>query len=156
VDDVNRWRGYCVNKYTRAEASMREAIEAMLVHPDGAGLRRPSMFGQHVVELSKAVADSGPFAGSGGKVREALVKCENGFALRNVVTHAVSTVWIDRPGRWLWHYEFQPAGKGKPVITGSLTQHEAKQLESELKSSIRRLEDQLQSFIRALGPTATE
>ena len=155
VDDANRWRGHCVDKYTRAEARMREAIEIMLVHPDGVGLRRPSMFGQHVAELAKAVAIDGPFASPGGKVRDALGKCESGFSLRNIVTHAVSTVWIDRRGRWLWHYDFQPAGKGKPITSGSLTQHEAMQFERELVSSIDRLEDHLQVFVRTLASPAT-
>jgi len=152
VDDANRWRGYCVDKFARAEARMRQAIEAMLVHPDGAGLKRPSMFGQHVAELSKSVAASGPFAKSGSKVWDALVKCESGFALRNVITHAVSTIWIDRQGRWLWHYHFQPTGKEKPVESGSLTQEDAELLRCDLAASVRRLDDHLQSFIKGLNP----
>ena len=152
VDEANRWRGYCVDKYTRSEARMRLAIEAMLVHADGAGLKRPSMFGQHVAELSKAVAVDGPFAKSGSKVRDALVKCATGFAMRNIVTHAVGTVWIDRQERWLWHYDFQPAGKDKPVTSGSLTQEQAERLRGDLAASARRLDDHLQSFIRSLLP----
>ncbi len=150
VDDANRWRGYCIDKYTRAEARMREAIEVMLVHPDGAGLKRPSMFGQHVAVLAGAVASDGPFAKSGSKVRAALVKCENGFASRNIVTHAVSNVWIDRHGRWLWHYHFQPAGKDKPITSGALTQDQARKLERDLVSAINSFDDHLQVFIRNL------
>ena len=154
VDDVNRWRGYCVDKYSRAEAALREAIEVMLVHPDGAGLKRPSLFGQHVEVMASAVAAGGPFAEPGSKVSAALARCANGFAQRNIVTHAVSSVWLDRQGQWLWRYEFLPAGKGKTVVTGALRQDAAKQLEGDLKSSIKRLEDQLHSFIRALEPAA--
>jgi phage baseplate assembly protein W len=152
VDDANRWRGYCVDKFARAEARMRQAIEAMLVHPDGAGLKRPSMFGQHVAELSKAVAEEGPFAKSGSKVRDALVRCESGFALRNVVTHAVGTIWVDGQRRWLWHYHFQPTGKGKPIESGSLTQDDAELVRRNLAASVRRLDDHLQIFIKGLNP----
>ena len=156
VDDANRWRGYCIDKYTRAETRMREAIDAMLVHPDGATIKRPSMFGQHVAVLAAAVAIDGVFAKSGSKVRDALDRCGNGFQWRNIVSHAVSDVWIDRHGRWLWHYTFQPAGKDKPITSGTLTRDEARKLACDLKSSIDRLDDHLQDFIRTLDPTVTK
>ena len=156
VDDANRWRGYCMDKYTRAEARMREAIEIMLVHPDGTSIKRPSMFGQHVAVLAAAVAVDGVFAKPGSKVRDALVRCGNGFQWRNIVSHAVSDVWIDRQGRWLWHYKFQPAGKDKPITSGTLTRDEASGLQRDLKSSIDRLDDHLQDFIRTLDPTVAK
>ena len=154
VNDINRWRGYCLDRYSRAEAGLRQAIGVMRDHPDGARLKRPSLFGQHVEVMTAAVALDGPFAGPGSKVRDALAKCANGFTHRNIVTHAVGSVWLDRHGSWLWHYEFHPAGKGKPVLTGTLTQLEAKQLERELKSTFQSLDSHLQSFIKALHPAA--
>jgi len=152
LNEVNRWRGSCVDKYSRAEAALRKAIKVILAHSDGAALKQPSLFGQHVEVMTAAIAADGPFGQSGSKARDALASCSEGFALRNIITHAVGTVWLDRREKWLWRYEFQPSGKGKALVIGSLKQKDALKVEQDLRSSVHSLEEHLENLIGSLLP----
>ncbi|MCY7281530.1 MAG: hypothetical protein LH610_11680 [Sphingomonas bacterium] len=108
VEDVNRWRGHCVDHFARIESCMAKVAAAMLAHPDGTALKRPTLFGGHVSTLKNAVAADGPFATVGSKLRAALEQCEPAFAARNFLIHGTGRVLIDEPGAWVWLYQYQP------------------------------------------------
>jgi len=151
IDEVNCWRGKCVDHFARIEACMTKAVAAMIAHPDGSALKRPTLFGAHVAALKNAVAVDGPFALAGTDLRTALAQCETAFATRNIVIHATGRVLIDERGAWLWLYRFQPTGLKKPCEEGFLTRDQAQSLEKHLRSSRDRLKSRLEQFTAHLA-----
>jgi len=143
VDEVNCWRGKCVDHFARVEACMTTAVAAMIAHPDGSALKRPSLFGNHFGTLKDAVAANGPFASVGTDLRAALAQCETAFAARNIVIHATGRVLIDARGAWLWLYRFQPTAQTKPSEESFLTEDQAQNLEKDIRSSCDRLKSRL-------------
>ena len=147
IDEVNRWRGHCVERYARLEHEITGALSAMASMP-GSKASVPHNFGEKVKRVRAAIERGEPLA------QPKLAKALDGFAdhlsRRNMLVHATGKVWIDSKGDWLWRYRFQPAGKGRPEEIGCFEQDEALAIEKALARDGQSLGDQLRALRQKL------
>jgi hypothetical protein len=144
IDSVNRWRGHCVERYARLEHEVTMTLSAMAAAP-GSAVRVPHNFGEKVKNLRAALCGDGHT-----KLTKALDSFEVHLSRRNMLVHASGKVWIDQKGGWLWHYRFQPSGKGKPMEIGCFEEQEARKFEHDLARESQRLGGQLRELRRKL------
>ena len=143
IGAVNEWRGHCVERYARLEFDVTETLSAMAAVP-GTNVSVPHNFGEKVKKLRAAIDSGGPFAHP--KIAKALDEFTDHLGRRNLLVHATGKVWIDSHGDWLWHYRFQPSGKGRALEIGSFEQRNALQIEKALSHDSQSLGDQLRAL----------
>ena len=148
TDDVNRWRGHCVERFARLERSMGEALVAM-ANSSQASKRGPLTFGEKAKALGSAISPGGPFANA--RLLKALQGADALLNQRNLIVHASGKVWIDAAGNWAWAYRFNPAGKAAEI--GIYEQKAAHQFEVQLTRSSQALCDRLHAFSQKLAVT---
>lgn len=148
IDDVNRWRGRCVECFARLERGMGEALE--LIAGASSTLKRvPFTFGDKVKALRSAISPAGPFANA--RLLKALQGADELLDQRNRIVHASGKVWIDAAGNWAWAYRFKPAGRSEDI--GNYEQKAAYQFEGQLARSSQALCDRLHAFSQKLAVT---
>jgi hypothetical protein len=148
IDDVNRWRGHCMECFARLERSMGEALVAMASVSQGSR-PVPYTFGGKVKALQEALSPDGPFANS--SILKALQDAGALLDQRNRIVHASGKVWIDGAGGWAWTYRFKPAGKVEEF--GIYEKKAARQIELQLAKSSQSLCGQLRTFSQKLAVT---
>lgn len=147
TDDVNRWRGHCLESFARLERSMGEALDlAAAVSPSSK--KAPVTFGDKVKALRSAVSSEGEW--SNPRLAKALQEAGPLLEQRNRIVHASGKVWIDAVGNWAWSYRFKPAGKADDV--GLYEQKAAHQFEVQLA----RVSQGLCSRLRVFGQKLSE
>jgi hypothetical protein len=148
IDDVNRWRGHCVELYARLEYEVTRTLSEMAACPNSS-VSVPHNFGDKVKKLRAAVDADGPHPAD--NIVTALGTFTDHLERRNMLVHASGKVWIDpKKGDWLWHYRFQPSGKGRPQEIGSFDKDEALKIEGSLSSGSRSLGGQLRTLRQKL------
>ena len=143
IDEVNRWRGHCVECYARLEYEVVGTLSAMAAKPCS-NISVPHNFGEKVKKLRAAVGPDGLFKRP--KLANALDSFTNHLNRRNMLVHATGKVWTDGKGEWLWLYRFQPSGKGRPVEEGHFEQGEALAIEKSLARESQSLGGQLRAL----------
>lgn len=146
TEDVNRWRGHCVECYARLERSMGEALESIAGASPSA--KRAYTFGAKVKALHVALALP---ATAPAHLLKSLQSANDLLDQRNRTVHAIGKVWIDRSGNWAWAYRFKSPGKAEE--TGIYEQTAAKQFEVELAKTSQRLCSLLRDYSRKLAVT---
>ena len=146
TDDVNRWRGHCIECFARLERSMSEALESM-AGTSRSSKRVPLTFGDKAKALRSAISPGGPFANA--RLLNALQDADALLDQRNRIVHASGKVWIDGAGGWAWAYRFKPAGKVEEV--GIYEQKAAHRFEVQLARSSQGLCARLQASHQKLG-----
>jgi hypothetical protein len=146
TDDVNRWRGRCVECFARIEQVVDEAVAAMEASGREKSVRRVPMFGARI-EMLRGALKTQSFAPIGKKALKTLQEIDPYLKRRNALVHGVSRVWIDGRGSWLWTYEFTPAGKDPKAERDMIEQSAGEELESELAKHARSLHDLLRNLI---------
>ena len=149
TDDVNRWRGHCIDCYARIEQAIVEGLDDLITSGRNPSLKRASLFGPRIEMLKKALLDD-TFGKHAAAPRDALAALSFVLARRNVLVHGVGKIWIGRGGEWLWQYEFASNVNGRPKECGLITSTEAAQIESVLTSNYRRLGDTLRNLVGSL------
>jgi hypothetical protein len=140
MDDVNRWRGHCVECFARLELSMGEALES-IASASPSAKRVPFTFGARVKALHAALAPPFP---APTRLLKTLQSANELLDQRNRIVHGIGKIWIDRTGNWAWAYRFNPAGKGEE--TGTYEQKSAERFEAELAKTSQSLCSQLQAI----------
>lgn len=148
IDEVNRWRGHCVEIYARVEYEITRTLSAMAVMQD-AQTSIPHNFGEKVKKLRTAVEPAAPLANS--KLAIALKDFADHFDRRNMLVHSTGKVWVGVNGDWLWRYRFQPSGKGRPMEVGCFARDDALDIEKALALAGRSLGNQLRSLRNELA-----
>jgi hypothetical protein len=148
TDDVNRWRGHCIECFSRLERGMGEALELM-AGASRSSKRVPLTFGDKVKALRSAISPAGPFANA--RLLKALQEADALIDQRNRLVHATGKIWIDGSGGWAWTYRFKPAGKVEEL--GIYEQKAAHLFEVELARSSQGLCARLQAFRQKLAVT---
>lgn len=146
IDDVNRWRGYCTDKFARIDEAVATALEAMAAKNPKANVRTPHLFGQRIAALRAALQPDQPFAAKAKPVLDALDKLETNLARRNIFVHATGSVWVDAKGRWLWRYCVTPSGRNRAQEKGTIDRDEAAAMEKQLGPLCRSFCDRLRHF----------
>jgi len=148
IDDVNRWRGHCVECFARLERAMGDALELMAFTLPSMK-RVPFTFGDKVKELRKALVSVGPAT---DRLLKSLQGADGLLDQRNRIVHASGKVWIDASGNWAWTYRFKPSGKTEEEV-GLYEKKAALQIEIELAKTSQSLCSQLRTVTQRLAVT---
>ena len=147
IDDVNRWRGHCVELYARLESEITETLFEMSVRPHST-VSVPHNFSDKVKKLRTAVEAHG--SNPSENAVKALSDLTDHVDRRNLLVHASGRVWIGPKGNWLWRYRFQPSGKNRAQEVGSIDKDEAQGIEQSLSSGSRVLAGHLRTIRQSL------
>jgi hypothetical protein len=150
VDDVNRWRGHCIECFARIEQALGTALAALAADGRASEIKQPAMFGARLAALHQALALPA-FAPETQKARATLDGLEAYLGRRNAIVHGVGKAWIDGRGEWMWAYRFQPFKRD--AETGQIERDEAEAMERELASQGQSLSDSLRTLAATLGPS---
>jgi hypothetical protein len=129
IDEVNRWRGHCIELFARIEKTLIEALEK-----NGAAA---------TPALLPRIAAVSALPGVKPKLNAKLEKLRGLAEDRNLIVHSTSTVWIDGNGGWLWAFTFTPAGKAKVSTISHWDRDRAQAFEKQLSSVEQSLRAQL-------------
>ena len=146
LDDANRWRGSCMEKFARIDQAVATALEALAARDPSAKVRTPYLFGQRIAALRAALQPGQPFAAKSGPVLKALDKLEPYLPQRNILVHATGSVWVKARGEWLWLYCVTPSGRNRVQEKGSIDSTEALGIEKKLGSLCHSFCDLLRNF----------
>ena len=149
TDEVNRWRGHCIDCFARIELAMVVSLEELIASGRMTSLKRTTLFGLRVEMLRKALLDD-TFGKKAVPPRKALEALRPVLVRRNALVHGVGKIWIGHGGEWLWQYRFIDNASGQTGTTGEITSLEANEIERILTSNYRRLGDTLQNLVRSL------
>ena len=145
TDDVNRWRGHCMESFARIEQAVGRALAAIAADGRAPEIKQPAMFGARVASLTQAFALP-LFLADARKASATLKGLEAHLARRNVIVHGAGKVWVDRNSEWLWTYAFVPSKRDASPETGQIERQEAKAMERALASEGQSLSDTLVNF----------
>ena len=148
TDDVNRWRGHCLESYARLEFEVTNTLRAMADEPNSKAAV-PHNFGDKMKKLRSVIGPGEQFAN--GKLAKTLNEFDDHLGRRNLLVHATGKVTINAKGEWLWRYQFQPSGKNVPMQDGFFEQGIALDIEKSLAQASKRLGDQLRTLRQKLG-----
>lgn len=145
IDDVNRWRGHCIECFARIDEAAAKALEAMASDKPDANIKTPHLFGQRIAALRMAL-EGKPVAAKAGPILKALDQLRPILDQRNTIVHATGSVWIDAKGRWLWRYCVTPSGRNRTQENGTIDRDEALAMEKQLGPFGRSFCDRLRHF----------
>lgn len=148
TNEVNRWRGHCLDLYARIERDCIEAIDAMIASGRMPELRRKSLFGARIDAVRKGL-ESCPLD-KPPKALKALGELDEALGRRNDIVHGIGKVWIDANDNWQWQFAYLSNAKGQGSVSGHFTSHEALILEKGLSAGAQSLRDTLRNFKREL------
>ena len=148
TDDVNRWRGHCIESYARLEREVTTTLAAMAMMPESK-LSVPHNFGDKVKSLRVLLEPGGHFA------RPKLARDLDAFfadhlGRRNLLVHATGKVMLDVNGNWIWSFRFLPSAKDSQLICDSFKQDEAHTIEKSLARRTQSLGGQLRALRQEL------
>jgi hypothetical protein len=146
LDDANRWRGSCTEKFARIDQAVAEALEAMAAKEPNANVRTPHLFGQRIAAFRAALQPGKPLPAKSGQVLKALDKLEPYLAKRNILVHATGSVWVNAKGGWLWRYCVTPSGRNRVQDKGAIDRTEAHGIEKTLGPLCHSFCDLLRNF----------
>ena len=149
TDDINRWRGCCIEQFARIEETAISGLFALAADGKDSDIRTPTMFGARLQALRDSLSGERPYAGVGRDVIKALDRLDRLKDKRNILVHGMGTVWIDGSGRWLWRYCFTPPGKARTPEEGVIACAEAIEMEGALKSIARSFRDRVVNLTRS-------
>ena len=149
IDEVNSWRGHCIDCFARIELAVVEALDALILSERMPSLKRASLFGPRIEMMKVALRDD-IFGKKASSPRKSLNALENVLARRNALVHGVGQIWIRPHGEWLWKYRYIANAGAKTIETGSIDSGEANVIENHLSSQCRSLQTTLANLIADL------
>lgn len=144
TDDVNRWRGRCINAFAAIERACIDTLELLITSGEIPPSRKEWMFKARVAAIRNALAKDG--SDRAKKPRKVFSEIEDILNLRNEIVHGLGRVSLERDGHWVWTYEYRASREGFPLEKGFFEQAEAKEIEARLTSKTRSLVDTLRNF----------
>lgn len=102
VQDVNAWRGACLQCFSAAEVGVTETLLLLsTVAEKGANVRLRHLNGQRLEDLATVLGPEGCFAIEGKAAFKALVAFRAHDALRTYLAHGVAKIAVERSGKWI-------------------------------------------------------
>ena len=155
VDDLNRWRGRCIDNYARIEQASIRAVKAFIDHKLLTRKDDQPMFGARLKAVETALNDP-RLVKSGKSCRDALDALRAVLDRRNILVHSTGQIWIDKQGDWLWSYHFVCNAKGNPQEDGTIDHEQAEDIERTLVAKSRSFSDLLDNLVGKLRDTVTD
>ena len=102
IQDVNAWRGACLQHFSAAEAAVTETLLLLKAIPDrGETVRLRHLIGQRFDDLSKLIEAEGAFAKEGKAAAKALSDLRTLEGLRSFLAHGQAKIALERTGKWI-------------------------------------------------------
>ena len=130
VEDVNRWRGHCMELHARYEQAVKDSLLPRLD-----GEQMPQTFERCVKSLATLLKKAASPASN--KIVDALTELQKLREWRDRLAHATSMVHLDTNREWIWHWSLP--GSNGDQFEGSLRQAEALKTEKELSAQVKKL-----------------
>ncbi len=156
-DEVNAWRGRCLDAFARAEEAVTETLLVLADTGRGKAIRLQHLVGQRFDELTTALGEGGAFAGVDKAAALALAAFREHDDLRAFLCHGVAKVTLDKHGCWMVVMRVvtlrtRKAGRSRRA----LQEDEAGRLVVELAKVSRKLCSQLGQLRAKVGGTAAK
>ena len=102
IQDVNAWRGACLQHFSAAEAAVTETLLLLKAIPGrGEAVRLRHLIGQRFDDLSKLIEADGAFAKEGKAAAKALLDLRTLEGLRSFLAHGQAKIALERTGKWI-------------------------------------------------------
>lgn len=102
IQDVNAWRGACLQCFSTAEAGVTETLLTLNgVSERGASVKLRHLIGQRFDDLAAVLGPGGTFAGEGKAASKVLEAFRAHEALRTYLAHGVAKISVERSGKWV-------------------------------------------------------
>ena len=147
VDEVNRWRGHCIESYARIERAAEKTLDVVAAAKQQSK-RPPIMFGDRIKALQTLFGPGGEHSDT--SLSQCLAKLSEALALRNCLVHSTGHVRVDPKGDWVCTYRFDPMRKGEKEQVVHLERACAKTIEQSLTHVGRSLCSRLENFRKSL------
>ena len=146
ADEINGWRGRCLNMFARGERSVDVALEAALAAGSGLGMKH--LAGQRLADLAKLVSEEKTATEEQKQsLQSSLDSWLASNAKRAFLAHGVTTVLLDRHGDWHAQLDFvRYQGKQRQAERWSCSKHEAWDYERLLERNLTLLSSKLGQF----------
>ena len=153
LNEVNEWRGRCLDSFTRGEAAVTECLRALAATPGrGIGITLPHLLGERLETLAAAVGTDGPFVLECPHVAPALARFRKHAPFRNMLCHAVTDITLDQKGRWTVVLRLGALRSGRLVKDAlPINQDEAGPLADEVMRDTRNLRARLKKLASGLA-----
>ena len=145
IDEVNRWRGRCIQCFAYIELAAANTLAKMTLENPATSKKINPLFGARVQALRDAFKEGAPFHVRGKKAAKALEDLQPCLEYRNILVHSVGHVYVAPAGHWIWSYRVNADGKSDQL--GTICSDEAKRIERELAAGSRKLSDLLRNLI---------
>ena len=150
IDEVNRWRGRCIQCFAYIELAAATALAGMAARDPASSKKVSPLFGSRIQALRDAFREGEPFHTRGKKAAKALDELQPCLEFRNILVHSVGHVYVAPAGHWIWSYRVNADGKADQ--SGTICSDQAKRLERELAAGSRKLSDLLRNLISHSPP----
>lgn len=156
IQQVNEWRGRCLDAFSRAEQAVTECLVAMSEMPErGRHVRLPHLVGQRYDALSATVAETGPFAADAALLAGALERFRAHDPLRTMLAHGVTEITLSAQAHWTLILRIVCLRSRQPTRTMlALRQNEANAVRKTLVADSRCLCAKLDVVRSRLSPTS--
>lgn len=156
-EQVNAWRGRCLEAFARAEEAVTEALLVMAETERGNAIRLQHLVGQRFDELTTALAEGGAFAGESKAATGALATFRQHDDLRAFLCHGVAKVTLDKHGRWTVVMRVLALRTRKAARTHrAVEQDEAAQLADQLAKASQKVRSHLKHLRAKVAGTAAK
>jgi hypothetical protein len=102
AQEVNAWRGACIQSFAQAEAAVTETLLFLSsVGTRGRSVQLRHLIGQRLDDLAQAIGPDGGFAQEGCSAYAALTAFRAHERLRCHLAHDVARIALERNGTWV-------------------------------------------------------
>lgn len=157
-NDVNAWRGRCMQAFAQAEAAVTETLLVLSAVQDrGGDVKLRHLVGQRFEDLAAAIGPRGPFEADGKAAHDSLLRFRERESLRKMLAHASGRVTLDRNGRWTAVFELVAIRSRRADRERlAVNQGEGEAMAKSLASAARSLTDNLKNLRLNVEGDATE
>lgn len=152
ANEVNAWRGACIQSFAQAEVAVTETLLFLSsVGERGKAVQLRHLIGQRLDDLAQALGPSGTFAKEGALAYAVLTEFRKHEALRAHLAHDVARIALERNGSWVVvfrHLSIRSRNAERGTI--AFEQADAVHMLSELRRKTQQLDAALGNLRRVI------
>lgn len=101
TQEVNAWRGACLQCFASVEVAVTETLLHLSAQPGrGQAVKLRHLVGQRLDDLAALVNEGGPFSVEGKGVASLLAEFRHQEGLRTMLAHGQAKLTVERTSRW--------------------------------------------------------
>jgi hypothetical protein len=150
-EEIDAWRGHCINIYSRAEKSISDTLVA--ANKAEPMKRLAPLAGQRLNDLEKFVSEQTGTKCQKNALSAAVSEWRERDKRRPFFSHGVTTELLDREGVWHVQLDFEAVQKGVCVAQRlNLSKSEALQFQDSLHAAFKALTRELGQLRKRMQP----